>query len=87
MVNERSPLDDGLAHAPKVGRLQISQTAVNRLEVIERRGGAEIAAIDQRDRQAALRGVVGDRQAVDPAAHHEHVEFAFGQPREISNHA
>ena len=86
-ARERAPLANGLAHAAKIGRLQVSQPAVNRLEMIERRGGAEIAAIDERNGQAALRGVVGDRQAVDAAAHHEHVEFAFGKPRKISNHA
>ena len=55
--------------------------------MIERRGGAEIAAIDQRNRQASLRCVVRNRQTVDAAADHEHVEVAFGKPREISNQA
>ncbi len=86
-ARERAPLANRLAHAAKIGRLQVAQPAVDGLEMIERRGGAEIAAIDQRDRQPALRGVVGDRQAVDAAAHHEHVEFAFGEAREISNQA
>jgi hypothetical protein len=76
-----------LAHPLEIGRLQIAQPAVDGLEMIERGSGAEVAAIDQRDGLSTLRGVVGDRQAVYPAAHHEHVEFAFGQPREISNHA
>jgi len=60
---------------------------VDRLEMIERRSGAEITAIDERHGQPALRGVVGNRQAVDAAAHYEHVELAFGEAREISNHA
>ena len=55
--------------------------------MIERRGRAEVAAVDQRDGQPALRRVVGDRQTVDAAAHHEHVEFAFGEAREVSNQA
>ncbi len=76
-----------LAHAADIGRLQVSQAAVNGLEMIERCRGAEIAAIDQRNGQTALRRVVGDRQTVDAAAHHEHVEFAFGEAREISNQA
>ena len=60
---------------------------MNRLQMIERRRGAEVAAIDQRNGQPALGGIVGDREPVDAAANDEHVEFAFGQPREISNHA
>ena len=54
--------------------LQIAQPAVNRAQMIERRAAAEVVALDQRHRQAALRRVVRDRQAVDPAADDEHVE-------------
>src|SRR5688500_8566502 len=67
-------------------RLHISQAAVDRLEMIERRGGAEVAALDEPNRQAALCRVVRDRQTVNTTAHHEHVEFVLGQPWKISNH-
>ena len=81
----RSRMDSRMRR--KIGRLQVSQAAVNGFQMIERRGGAEIAALDQRHGQPALRRVVGDRQTVDAAADHEHVEFAFGEAREISNQA
>ena len=55
--------------------------------MIERRGASEIAAFDERDRQPALRGVVGNGQPVDTAAHDEYIEIAVGEPREVSNQA
>ena len=86
-AGKRAPLANGFAHAAEIGRLQISQAAVDRLEVIERRRRAEISALDERHRQPALRGVVRDREAVDAAADDEQIEVARGQPREISYQA
>ena len=60
---------------------------MDRLEVIERRRRAEVAAIDERNRQSALRRIAGNRQAVDAATNHKHIEFAFGEAGEISNQA
>ena len=78
---------DRLAHAPDVGRLQVSQAAVDGLEMVERCRGAEVGGAHQRNRQSALRGVIGDCQPVDATAYHEHVEVALGKPWKISNHA
>ena len=82
-----APLANGLAHTSDVGGLQIPKAAVNRLEMVERRGRAEIAALDECYGQAALRGVIRDREAVDAAADDEEIEVARGQPREISYQA
>ena len=60
---------------------------MNGLQVIERRRRAEIATLDERDRQSALCRIVCDGQAVDAAADDEHVEFAIGKPRQVSNQA
>ena len=46
---------------------------MDRAEVVERRAAPEVAAIDERHRQPALRAVVRDRQAVDAAADDEHI--------------
>ena len=68
-----------------IERLQIAQAAVNRPQMVEGRSAAEIVALDERDRQAALRRVVGDRQPVDAAADDEHVEGAAGEAIEVAS--
>ena len=83
----RAPLAHRLARAREVERLQVAQPAVDRAQVVERGAAAEVVALDERDRQAALRRVVGDRQAVDAAADDEHVEGAAGQAVEVADHA
>jgi hypothetical protein len=70
----RAPLANRLARAADVQRLQVAQPAVNRAQMVERRAAAEVVLLDQGDRQPALRRVVGDRQPVNAAADHEHVE-------------
>ena len=79
MRANRTPLANRLSHARQVARLQITKTAVDGLEMIEGCRGAEIVALDERHGQPALRCVVGDRQAIDTAADHQHVELACGQ--------
>ena len=86
-AGEGAPLANRLAHPGDVGGLQIAQPAVDGLEMIEGGRGAEVAALDQRHRQPALRGVVRGREAIDAAADDEQVEFGGGQAREISIHA
>src|SRR5262249_55123301 len=85
-ARKRAPLADRFPRAPEVERLQIPQAAVDRTEMIERRAAAEVVALDQRDRQPAVRRVVRDRQAVHTAADDEHVERAAGQPIDVANH-
>ncbi len=82
----RPPFAHRLARALHIERLQIAQAAVNGAEVIERRAAPEILAFDQRDREAALRRVVGNREAIDAPAHDEHVEGAAGQAIEVTVH-
>jgi hypothetical protein len=84
---DRPPLADRLARAAEVERLEVAQPAVNRAQVVERRAAAEVVALDQRDRQAAQRGVVGDCQTVNAAAHDQDVEGAGGQLVQIARHA
>ena len=43
-------------------------------------------SLDERDGQAALSGVVGDGQAVNAAAHDEHIEGAARQLLDIALH-
>ena len=59
---------------------------MNRAQVIEGCAAAEVLPLDERHGKAALRRVVGDRQAVDAAADHEHVERPVGQRLEIARH-
>ena len=76
---ERAPLAQRLPGPPDVERLKIPEAPVKRAEVVERSAASEIAAVDERDRQPTLRAVVRDRQAVDAAADHEHVEGASAE--------
>jgi len=55
-------------------------------EVIEGVGAAEVAALDQHDRQPALRCVRRDRQAVNTATDDEQIERAGAEPLRIPNH-
>ena len=81
-----APLDCRFARARDVERLKIAQAAMDRSEVIEGGAAAEIGALDECDGQAALRGVVGDRQAVDAAADDEHIKRTTGELVEVTLH-
>jgi len=54
--------------------------------MVERGAAAEVGPLDERDRQAALSGVVGNGQAMNAAAHDEHVEGGAGQLLDIAMH-
>ena len=60
------------------------EAPMKRPEMVERGAASEIAAVDERHRQPALRAVVRDRQAVDAAADHEHVEGAGSEAAEAA---
>src|ERR1051326_6301418 len=62
------------ARAAQIERLQVAQPAVDRTEVVERSAAAEILALDEGDRESALRRVVRDREAVNAAADDQDVE-------------
>ena len=87
----RDPRDrPALAHrfprAAHIECLQVPQPAVDRAEMVERRAAAEIVALDERDREPALRRVVRDRQPINAAADDQHVEGAGREPIEIARH-
>src|SRR4051812_13765863 len=54
--------------------------------MVERRTAAEVALFDQRDGEAALRGIAGDDQSVDTAADDEDVERVARERIEIAGH-
>ena len=82
---QHTSLDHRFTRARDVERLKVAQAAVDRSEVVERGAAAEIGAFDQRDGQAALGGVVRDRQAVDAAADDEHVKGTAGERVDVAN--
>ncbi len=85
-AGERAPFAHRFARASDVQVLQVAEPAVNGAQVVEGAAAAEIVALDERHRSAALRRVVRDRQAVDAAADDEHVERALGEPVRIAKH-
>src|SRR5690606_20748883 len=74
------------SQAGNVAMLKIPNTAVHDLEGICRGAGAEIGALDERDREAAqgrvTRGCCAERSAAD----HDDVELLIGKRGEISLH-
>ena len=78
--------DDRFARAGDIEPLQVAQAAVDRPEVVEGRAAPEVGALDERHRQAALRGVVGDGQAVDAAADDKDVEGTTCELVKVSPH-
>ncbi len=83
---ERPALPDGFAGPADVECLEIAQAAVDRPEMVEGTAAAEVGTIDERDAEAALRRVVRDRQAVDAAAHDEHVEGGGRESIAVADH-
>jgi hypothetical protein len=85
-ARQRAALADEQPHLAKVARLQRAQAAVQRLEIVERRGSAEITLVDDRHRQAPLRRVPCRRDPVKAGADHDDIKFRIRQPAEISLH-
>src|SRR5262245_60588851 len=83
---KRAPFVDRLARARQVERLQIPEAAVDGPEMVERRAAAKVVPLDQRDRQAPLRRIVGDRQPVNAATDDEDVEGPCSQSIEVALH-
>ena len=59
--------------------LQVADAAVHELRRLRRRARREVALVDERDAQAARRGVERDAGAGDAAADDEHVEVLVGE--------
>ena len=75
--------------APRLANLpgaERAQPAVNGALVVEGQPAAEVGALDERDGQAALRGVVGGEQPVDAAADDEHIVAGRRQGLEGARH-
>src|ERR1700687_6049003 len=77
---KRAPLTNRFASATDVQGLQIAQPAVNGAQMVERGAASEVFALDECDREAALRAVIRDGQTVDAAADDEDVERLSGEP-------
>ena len=79
-ASQRATLRDRFARAIDPSGLERSQPAMDGLLMIERGAAAEVRRLDERRPEAAARGVVRDRQAVDAAADDEQVVLAGFQP-------
>ena len=55
--------------------------------MVERQAAPEVAGLNQRDRQPALRGIEGGEQSVNPAADDEQIPPAPGEGVRLSVHA
>src|SRR6185437_11284696 len=73
---QQCPLSERLADQAEVELLEVAQTAVDELARPRRCTRAEVPRLDQADRQTARRRVERGPGAHDPAADHEHLEFA-----------
>jgi hypothetical protein len=76
----------GLADPRDVGVLQVTDAAVDHLVGVRGRGAGEVAALDQRHREAALRRVEGGRRAEDAPADNDQVEAVARERGEIALH-
>jgi hypothetical protein len=71
-----APLLVRLADEPHVAETQVAEAAVDELRGRARRRGAEVALVDQRDREPRVRRLVGDAGPDDPGADDQQVELA-----------
>ena len=83
---QRAPLAQVLAHLGELAVLQRSHAAVDGLRVVEGGAGADVAAVDEGDFQAALRGIPGHRGAVDAGADYQQIVGFIGQPPQVASH-
>ena len=73
------------AHELDVTEAEVAQPAVDQLRRRARGRRAEVAAVDERDREPGPRSLVRDPGADDPASDHEQVEPPLGERVEISH--
>src|SRR5215471_14079188 len=76
------PLMNLLPSLADVAALQGPQAAVQRPLMVERQAAAKVRAVDERDIEAALRGVVGREQPVLSPDHAQHVQSPGSKDRE-----
>jgi hypothetical protein len=82
-LRQRAPFEDRLACVPEASRLQRAQPAVRGTLVVERRRRGEVAFVDERDADPALRCRQRRRQPVNAAADDEEIELLRSQSRKI----
>ena len=75
-------LAQSFVHEFELPLRQITKAAVNQFRRSRRRGAREIAAVDQRDSQAAHRRVTRDGRAVDTRADYCEIEFLIAKSRQ-----
>ena len=83
---QRPPLADEQAGLCEIERLQRAQAAVQGFQVVERRGGAKVVPVDDRDRQPALRRIPRRRDPVEAGTDHQDVETSIHQVAEVALH-
>ena len=83
-ARERPSLANRFPRAADVARSQRAQTPVHGLLMVERRAAAEVVGFDQRDAEAAARGVVRARQPVDAPADDQQIVGAGLEPCQIA---
>ena len=85
-ARQRPPLPHRFPGTADVQILQVPQAAVNRPKVVERAAASEVAALDERHRQAALRRVAGNCQPVDAAPDDKDVVGSRRKLIDVTNH-
>jgi hypothetical protein len=68
-----------LAHEAHVAEAEIAETSMDELRGSARGRAAEVARVDERDREACAGGVSRDSGADDPAADDEQVEATLDE--------
>jgi hypothetical protein len=76
------PLGQRLVDETDLLLLEVTDAAVDELRRLRRCPGREVALVDERDPQAAGRGIERDPCSGDATADHEHVERLVGEPRQ-----
>jgi hypothetical protein len=85
-TRERAPLPQIFAQLADLAVLQRAYAAVDGLRVVEGGAGADVAAVDEGDLQAALRRIPGHRGAVDAGADYQQIVGFIGQPPQVASH-
>ena len=81
-AEQRAPLAARLEHEAEVAVLEVAHAAVDEPRRAARGAAREVVALDERDAEAAERGVARDAGAGDPAADDEEVDVIAGEPVE-----
>jgi hypothetical protein len=86
-AQQRTALADRLERARHVAVLEVAKAPVHDLQTLRGGAGAEVAALEQADREPAQRRFVRGAHAVDPAADDRDVPRFARDPGEVALHA